>query len=268
MPGRLETLLSVDELVDKETRTAGMDQVQLAAYEREIRGTTVEQLNMMTPLGFPPHELVLKEAAIAIITRNIDVSAGLVNGTRIRINKISPNLIRATVLSGSDNIRGQEVGLIRVKFEGEVDKVVRMRRIQFPIKVAFCMTINKSQGQTLDRVRLLFVSKSITYSIHTLMFQVGVYLQRPLGNHGTLYVALSRVSRPDDIRMTLEGQTEKQGFDEETQSWYTTNVVDRQIWDLSYAAPVVTGEHAVPPRGPPMQAIFVPVSEFSDTTYS
>ena len=47
-----------------------------------------------------------------------------------------------------------------------------LRRRQFPVRAAFAMTINKSQGQTLD--------------------SVGLFLPKPVFTHGQLYVALSR----------------------------------------------------------------------------
>jgi ATP-dependent DNA helicase PIF1 len=56
-------------------------------------------------------------------------------------------------------------------------------RLQFPVVLAYSMTINKSQGQTLDRV--------------------GIYLKTNVVAHGQLYVALSRARQKDNIRMLL-----------------------------------------------------------------
>ncbi|KIJ05188.1 hypothetical protein PAXINDRAFT_93785 [Paxillus involutus ATCC 200175] len=62
---------------------------------------------------------------------------------------------------------------------------IPLRRRQFPVRLAFCMTINKSQGQ------------SVQY--------VGLDLRTPVFSHGQLYVALSRARIPDVSRLLFKG---------------------------------------------------------------
>ena len=56
---------------------------------------------------------------------------------------------------------------------------LKIRRRQFPLRVAFAMTVHKAQGQTLDRV--------------------GIDLRHPCFAYGQLGVALSRAQRAADV---------------------------------------------------------------------
>ncbi|GFX51010.1 ATP-dependent DNA helicase [Trichonephila clavipes] len=53
------------------------------------------------------------------------------------------------------------------------------KRLQFPVRLAFAMTINKAQGQSLQ--------------------VCGLNLENPCFSHGQLYVACSRVGKPSDL---------------------------------------------------------------------
>ena len=65
-----------------------------------------------------------------------------------------------------------------------------LKRLQFPVRLAYAVTVNKAQGQTFTRV--------------------GIYLPDAVFDHGQLFVALSRVGLPSDIRVLIQ-QTLTQG---------------------------------------------------------
>ena len=62
------------------------------------------------------------------------------------------------------------------------------RRTQFPLRLAFAMTINKAQGQTLNHV--------------------GLCLTEPVFTHGQLYVAFSRVTNTANLRIIVPDTVE------------------------------------------------------------
>ena len=140
-----------------------------------------EYLNSLNPSNLAPYELRLRKNCIVMLIRNISINEGLCNGTRLRIIEFSNHLLKCKILTGDK--AGDDIFLNRITLYCENVYPFTFKRRQFPIKLAFAMTINKSQGQTFDNII--------------------IDLRRDVFNHGQLYVAMSRVRSWDSLKIYL-----------------------------------------------------------------
>lgn len=187
-PGIAHEFLSADSVEDK-------DFVHQNLYP-------IEFLNTLTPSGTPPHKLILKVGVPIILLRNLNPAEGLCNGTRLIVKGLQKSVIDAEIITGTHI--GQRVFIPRIRIApSDADLPFQLIRRQFPIRLAFVMTINKAQGQTIP--------------------YMGLYLPRPVFAHGQLYVALSRVQSKDNIKILI-----KDGLIDE--EFYTKNIVYKEIF--------------------------------------
>jgi hypothetical protein len=134
----------------------------------------IEFLNKLTLSGMPPHQLYLFRGMVLLLLRNLDPSMGLCNGTRLVLLEATQTTLKCIIISEGAFL-GHFVLIPRVKTTSSDSGLpFQLQRTQFPVIIAWAMTINKSQGQTLTTC--------------------GLYLDTPIFSHGQLYVAFSRAS--------------------------------------------------------------------------
>ena len=190
--GETKTYLSIDSCMDPDD----------AAYV----GTEV--LNNIEMSGMPEHRLLLKVGLIIILIRNLHVHMKDVNGTRYFITALSSNLITAKKLGANDD---EPLLLIPQVIHLTKNVEFIMKRVQFPVKLAYVMTFQRAQGQSLDKC--------------------GILLNRSVWTHGQLYVAMSRCWAMSRVKI-YANQAEFEELNLPPNNHYTCNVVYTEVFDL------------------------------------
>ncbi|XP_019386155.1 PREDICTED: ATP-dependent DNA helicase PIF1 [Crocodylus porosus] len=105
-------------------------------------------IDAQCPVG---HRIELKPGAQVMLTKNLDVSRGLVNGARgvvVEFEAGGKGLPRVRFLCGVTEV----IKLERWIFKGPSG--VHLSRQQLPLKLAWAISIHKSQGMSLDCVEI------------------------------------------------------------------------------------------------------------------
>uniref|UniRef100_A0A914EN98 DNA helicase n=1 Tax=Acrobeloides nanus TaxID=290746 RepID=A0A914EN98_9BILA len=122
---------------------------------------TRSNLRTLNSTGLPPHEFKLKK----MLLHNLDSAPGLYNGIRLIVKQLHNNFLKCEILTG-DN-RDDHVFIPRISCtteEGHFPFILPRR--QCPVKPCYAMTINKSQGQTLDYVGIDLTDEVFSHTLH------------------------------------------------------------------------------------------------------
>ena len=131
---------------------------------------------------------------------------GLCNGTRLIVTNVTPRLLTARICTGAHV--GRIVTIPRIDVYSAPNTLpFTLRRRQFPVQLAFSVTINKSHGQTLNRV--------------------GLYLPNPVFTHGQYYVEISRCGDWQSTKIFIKPSPEGQGIVEGVH--FTKSIVFRAL---------------------------------------
>jgi ATP-dependent DNA helicase PIF1 len=172
-PGQEEILLSADSVLHE-------DKAKIDTTHQY----PMEYLCSLQPAGLPPGKLRLKRGCPIILMRNLAPRRGLCNGTRLIVANVGECVLKACIIGGEHD--GELAFIPRLTLSASNSNTkfsFRLNQRQFPVRLAFSMSINKAQEQ--------------------LVKFVGLDLCSPVFAHGQLYVALSRVTSPHSIHALL-----------------------------------------------------------------
>lgn len=165
------------------THNADVDAVNLARLKElpgagkryTMQGTGRKQLlEGLKKNCLSPEVLILKEEAMVMCTKN-NFEAGYVNGTLGRVVRFAPDGLPVIEVAG-----GRQITIKPTSWEYAEDNKVLASIEQLPLRLAWAITVHKSQGMSLDAAEI-DLSKAFVY--------------------GQGYVALSRVRSLDGLKM-------------------------------------------------------------------
>lgn len=149
----------------------------LAADEGNERARKILERCLM------PKELELKIGAQVMCVFNLDQERGIVNGTLGKVSGFVGKLAKIPVVRFTN---GVEMSLEAIEWKVFENEKMIGKRVQVPLRLAWAITVHKSQGMTLDRVTC--------------------HLARAF-DYGQAYVALSRSRTKEGLHIASGGRS-------------------------------------------------------------
>lgn len=184
-----------------------------------------------------PEYLELKVGAKIMVLRNLDIELGLVNGAIGIVESLGADHIgirldrdgsHHSIKRSTWDIFGPQLETIRLE-SGDVEQVIVRKKIgefvQFPLILAWAVTIHKAQGQTLDEARIDF--------------------NADFRSPGQAYVAVSRLRSIDGLSFRGEmSRSHVKPFDRVMEAFlanpnkparFSVARDDRTLWNVEHA---------------------------------
>ncbi|KAL7554981.1 hypothetical protein ACHAWF_018564 [Thalassiosira exigua] len=116
-----------------------------------------EFLNSLALSGLADHELDLKVNAPVVLLRNMDhIKRGHCNGTRYLVKAMGDYRLVLTKMGAKDDDQNKTLILPRIPIgANDYGLPLELKRLLFPVKPAFALTINRAQGQSFDKCGVL-----------------------------------------------------------------------------------------------------------------
>ena len=129
----------------------------------------------------PIHNLTLKVDDICLLCVNYSRRIGLTKNRKVIIKDIQHHRIGIIIADDVNKVDSQIIWIPKIRFRFRMNhgKSFAILRTQFPLRLAYCLTYNRSQGQSCDRLIL-----DTTY---------------PPFAHGHFYVAMTRCREFNNI---------------------------------------------------------------------